>query len=98
MGWEEDDGIFGGHIFGRSLQLGEFSYPSNDYFTEKMEGTINPKALQQMNVFNVLYYLARRGRENLQTMDKDTFEMVENIMIKFTKFKTWAKSEIENVK
>ena len=33
--WEEDDGIFGGHIFGRSLELGEFSYPSNDYFTEK---------------------------------------------------------------
>jgi monoamine oxidase len=33
--WEEDDGIFGGHIFGRSLELGEFSYPSNDYFTDK---------------------------------------------------------------
>ena len=33
--WEEDDGIFGGHLFARSLQLGEFSYPSNDYFTEK---------------------------------------------------------------
>ncbi|MCH7473933.1 MAG: flavin monoamine oxidase family protein [Gemmatimonadetes bacterium] len=33
--WEEDDEIFGGHIFGRSLELGEFSYPSNDYFTEK---------------------------------------------------------------
>ncbi len=33
--WEEDDGIFGGHIYGRSLQLGEFSYPSNGYFTKK---------------------------------------------------------------
>lgn len=33
--WEEDDGIFGGHLWSRSLQLGEFSYPSNDYFTEK---------------------------------------------------------------
>ncbi len=33
--WEEDDGIYGGHLYGRSLQLGEFSYPSNDYFTEK---------------------------------------------------------------
>ena len=33
--WEEDDGIFGGHLFGRSLQLGEFSYPSNGYFTDK---------------------------------------------------------------
>jgi monoamine oxidase len=33
--WEEDDGIFGGHVWSRSLQLGEFSYPSNDYFTDK---------------------------------------------------------------
>jgi len=33
--WEEDDGIFGGHLWSRSLQLGEFSYPSNDYFTDK---------------------------------------------------------------
>ncbi len=33
--WEEDDGIFGGHLFGRSLGLGEFSYPSNDYYTPK---------------------------------------------------------------
>lgn len=33
--WEEDDDIFGGHLFGRSLQLGEFSYPCNDYFAEK---------------------------------------------------------------
>ncbi len=33
--WEEDDGIYGGHIYGRSLELGEFSYPSNGYFTKK---------------------------------------------------------------
>jgi monoamine oxidase len=33
--WETDEGIFGGHIYGRSLELGEFSYPSNDYYTEK---------------------------------------------------------------
>ena len=33
--WEEDDGIFGGHLWSRSLQLGEFSYPSNDFFTDK---------------------------------------------------------------
>ena len=33
--WEEDDGIFGGHLWSRSLELGEFSYPSNGYFTEK---------------------------------------------------------------
>jgi monoamine oxidase len=33
--WEEDDGIFGGHLWSRGLQLGEFSYPSNDYFGAK---------------------------------------------------------------
>lgn len=33
--WEQDEGIFGGHLWSRSLQLGEFSYPSNDYFSKK---------------------------------------------------------------
>ncbi len=33
--WEEDDGIFGGHLWSRDLQLGEFSYPSTGYFTDK---------------------------------------------------------------
>ena len=32
--WEEDDQIFGGHLYS-NLPLGEFSYPSNDYFTQK---------------------------------------------------------------
>jgi monoamine oxidase len=32
--WEEDDGIFGGHLYS-DLPLGEFSYPSYDYFTPK---------------------------------------------------------------
>jgi monoamine oxidase len=30
--WEEDDQIFGGHLYS-NLPLGEFSYPSNDYFS-----------------------------------------------------------------
>ena len=30
-------------------------------------------------------------------MDKDTFEMVENIMSKFNSFKNWAKSEIDKI-
>ena len=33
--WEEDEGIFGGHLWARDLQLGEFSYPSYDYFAQK---------------------------------------------------------------
>jgi monoamine oxidase len=32
--WEEDDQIFGGHLYS-NLPLGEFSYPSNDYFAKK---------------------------------------------------------------
>jgi monoamine oxidase len=32
--WEEDDQIFGGHLY-TNLPLGEFSYPSNDYFSNK---------------------------------------------------------------
>lgn len=32
--WEEDDHIFGGHLYS-NLPLGEFSYPSNDYYTRK---------------------------------------------------------------
>jgi monoamine oxidase len=32
--WEEDDQIFGGHLYS-NLPLGEFSYPSYDYFTKK---------------------------------------------------------------
>ena len=32
--WEEDDGIFGGHLYS-DLPLGEFSYPSNDFLTSK---------------------------------------------------------------
>jgi len=33
--WEEDEGIYGGHLWSRSLQLGEFSYPCYDYFADK---------------------------------------------------------------
>jgi monoamine oxidase len=32
--WEEDDQIFGGHLY-TDLPLGEFSYPSNGYFSRK---------------------------------------------------------------
>ena len=32
--WEEDDGIFGGHLYA-NLPIGKCSYPSNDYFGKK---------------------------------------------------------------
>jgi monoamine oxidase len=33
--WEEDEGIFGGHLWAPQLQLGEFSYPCYGYFEDK---------------------------------------------------------------
>jgi len=32
--WEEDDQIFGGHLYS-NLPIGELSYPSSDYFSKK---------------------------------------------------------------
>ena len=32
--WEEDEQIFGGHLYS-NLPIGEFSYPSSDYFSRK---------------------------------------------------------------
>jgi monoamine oxidase len=32
--WEEDDQIFGGHLYS-NLPLGQFSYPSSEYFSKK---------------------------------------------------------------
>ena len=32
--WEEDEQIFGGHLYS-NLPIGEFSYPSHDYFSKK---------------------------------------------------------------
>src|SRR5262245_33265666 len=32
--WEDDDQIFGGHLYS-NLPIGEFSYPSSDYFSKK---------------------------------------------------------------
>ena len=44
-----------------------------EYFKKVLAGPPNPKALLQMVVFNILYYLCRRGRENLRNMTKSTF-------------------------
>ncbi len=33
--WEEEEKIFGGHLWAPGLQLGEFSYPSDGYFSRK---------------------------------------------------------------
>lgn len=44
-----------------------------DYFSKYMEP--NPEILQQYVMFNVIYYLCRRGRQNLATLTVDMFEV-----------------------
>ena len=36
----------------------------------------DPKRLQQSIIYYVIYFFCRRGRENLYTMQKDTFKVV----------------------
>ena len=48
----------------------------NDYFSKYM--LPNPLILQQFVQFNLMFYLCRRGCENLTGMPKDTYEASEN--------------------
>lgn len=43
------------------------------YFRQGMNGPPNPSLLQEVVLFYVLFYMCRRGRENLRTMTKNTF-------------------------
>ena len=44
-----------------------------DYIKKSMVGPPNPHLLQEIVIFYVLFYMCRRGRENLRFMTKDTF-------------------------
>ena len=46
-----------------------------NYFLTHINGPLNPRKLQEVILFNVIYYLCRRGRENLRTMKKSTFQI-----------------------
>ena len=43
------------------------------YFLDSMKGPPNPRKLQEILLFNIIYYCGRRGRENLRQMTKETF-------------------------
>lgn len=43
------------------------------YFKQCLEGPPNPAKLRQIVLFNIIYYMGRRGRQNLRPMTKDTF-------------------------
>ena len=47
----------------------------SSFFKEMMAGPPNPAVLQQMLVFNLIYYLGHCGHENLRKMTKDHFQI-----------------------
>ena len=57
-----------------SIEEGDFQKLSN-YFKEKMQGPPDPQTLQEINIFNIVYYMGQRGHENLRNMTKDTFKI-----------------------
>ena len=49
-----------------------------NYFKTLMAGPPNPRGLLQICVFYIIYYLCRRGRENLRAMTIDTFDIAKD--------------------
>ena len=45
------------------------------YFVTNMKGPPNAKLLQEIVLFNIIYYGGRRGHENLREMTKKTFQI-----------------------
>lgn len=50
----------------------------SEYFQQNMNGPPNPAKLQEIVLFNVIYYMGRRGRQNLRKMTKDTFKISQD--------------------
>lgn len=46
-----------------------------DYFKHCLAGPPNAKALQEITLFYIIFFLCRRGRENLRPMKKSTFSI-----------------------
>ena len=47
----------------------------SEYFMTNMPGPPNAKYLQELVLFNIIYFMGRRGRENLRQMQKNTFQI-----------------------
>ena len=45
------------------------------YFEKNMAGPPNATLLQEIVLFNIIFYMGRRGRENLRVMMKDTYDI-----------------------
>ena len=48
------------------------------YFIDKLKGPPNGKYLQELCLFNIIYYGICRGCENLRSMTKKSFEIKED--------------------
>ena len=48
------------------------------YFKKVMHGNPDPRTLQQIVLFHIIYYLCRRGRENLCRVNISTFALAIN--------------------
>jgi monoamine oxidase len=78
--WEEDDKIFGGHLYS-NLPLGEFSYPSNDYFSQK--GVL-------------LGVYSNGGPPVAELFDKPVKERVEHVLMHASKVHPQIRQEFES--
>ena len=78
--WEEDDEIFGGHLFS-NLPLGEFSYPSNDYFSHK-------------GVLLGLY--SNGGAPVAELLNKTVKERIEHVLMHASKVHPQIRQEFES--
>ena len=47
----------------------------SDYFKRNMAGPPNATLLQEIVLFNIIFYMGRRVRENLRSMTKDTYSI-----------------------
>jgi monoamine oxidase len=77
--WEEDDQIFGGHLYS-DLPIGEFSYPSNGYFSRK----------------GVLLGLYVNGGPVANLVDKSITERVEHVLKHSSKVHPQIRQEFES--
>ena len=62
-----------GEITSKELITDENMTKLKNYFEQQMKGPASGKALQDLVLFNIIYFTGRRGNENLRNMMKSTF-------------------------
>ena len=50
-----------------------------DYFKTNMKYRVNAKNLQDIVLFNIIYYMGRRGRENLRNMKRNKLALGKDL-------------------